>query len=130
MYRSLILVWMDNTTAEYTFISAFFNLAPSITVDEFKLALTPRELLSPEGVLLELDSSTSDYGRQRSGSATFSDFAMIPNSKEEQATYDSLWRQIFDPVLDYCRVNLLFVSISLPSHFDGLTDIRTIGLRT
>jgi len=121
---------MDNTTAEYTFLSAFFKLAPSIIVDESKLSPTPRELLSPEGVLLELNSSTSDCGRQRSGSMTFSDLAMIPNSKEEQATYDSLWRQIFDPVLDYCRVNLLFASISLPSHFYGSTDIRTIGLRT
>lgn len=121
---------MDNTTAEYTFLSAFFKLAPSIIIDESKSSLTPRELLSPERVLLELDSSTSDCGRQRSGSMTFSDLAMIPNSKEEQAIYDSLWRQIFDPVLDYCRVNLLFASISLPSHFDGSTDIRTISLRT
>ena len=133
IYRSLLLVFMDNATAEYTFLSAFFNVAPSIIVTELKPSLTPRELLSPEGVPSELHSSTSDYNRQRSGSTGFSDLTIIPNSKEEQATYDSLWRQIFDPVLGYCRVNLLyllFASTSLLSHFDDSTDIYTIGPRT
>lgn len=124
IYRSLLLVFMDNATAEYTFLSAFFNVVPSIIVTELKPSLTPRELLSPEGVPSELHSSTSDYNRQRSGSTAFSDLTTIPNSKEEQATYDSLWRQIFDPVLGYCRTFIRSALEPKPPVISLLTMIR------
>ncbi|KAJ3564831.1 hypothetical protein NP233_g8034 [Leucocoprinus birnbaumii] len=128
MYRSLFVVFMDNTTAEYAFLSAFFNVAPSIITADSKPPLSPRGSLSPEGgVFLELRSSASDYGGQRvvsGGSATFSDLASLPISKEEQANYDSLWKQIFDPVLEYCKTFVRSVLEPKPPVIPLLTMIR------
>jgi hypothetical protein len=113
---------MDNTTAEYTFLSAFFNVAPSIITTGPKQApLSPTASFSPDrDAFLELrSSSASDYGGHRiisGSSATFSDLAIGPASKEEQATYDALWKQIFDPVLEYCKVKRLLLLIGLHSH--------------
>lgn len=108
MFRSLFLVFMDNSTAEYTFLSTFFNVAPSIITTDTKHSSTP--LLSPDrGVFSDARSSgASDYGGQRvtsSASTILGDLAGATRLKEEQMNYDSLWKQIFDPVLEYCKVN-------------------------
>lgn len=129
IYRSLFLVFMDNTTAEYAFLSAFFNVTPSIiTGDSKPPPLSPRGSLSPEGgASLELRSSASDSGGQRVGSgasSTFSDLVTIPSSKEEQASYDSLWKQIFDPVLEYCKIFVRSVLEPKPPVIPLLTMIR------
>ncbi|KXN83742.1 hypothetical protein AN958_00885 [Leucoagaricus sp. SymC.cos] len=130
MFRSLLLVFMDNTTAEYTFLSAFFNVAPLIiNVNTNKPIQAPRASLSPEqSAFLELRSSnTLDHGVHRvasAGSTTFSDLAATPSSKEEQATYDSLWKQIFDPVLEYCKTFVRSVLDPKPLVIPLLTMIR------
>lgn len=135
MFRSLFVVFMDNTTAEYAFLSAFFNVPPSIiTVNAKEPPLSPTASLSPErGAFSDLrSSSTSDYGRHRAvsgGSITFSDLTAGPNSKEEQTSYDTLWKQIFDPVSEYCKVNRLLARINFLSHSVSV-DVRAINTGT
>ncbi len=104
MFRSLFVVLMDNSTAEYAFLSSFFNVSPSIITLDTKHSSTP--LLSPDrGVFSEVRSSgASDYGGQQVASST-SDLAGTAKAKDEQVNYDLLWKQIFDPVLEYCKVN-------------------------
>lgn len=107
VFRSLLLVFMDNSTAEYTFLSAFFNVSPSvITIDTKQPLFSPTGLRSP-GFSEMRSSGASEYGGRvvSGGSATFSDLGAVPNSKEEQANYDALWKQIFDPVLEYCKAS-------------------------
>jgi hypothetical protein len=97
---------MDNSTAEYTFLSTFFNVPPL-------LGDTKQSLLSPTGFRFPdasemRSSSASEFGGRvvSNGSATFSDLAALRGSKEEQANHDALWKQIFDPVLEYCKASL------------------------
>jgi hypothetical protein len=106
LLRSLLLVFMDNATAEYTFIKSFFSAEKSIpSQDSLNAIFSPNALLSPE----ERQSvSGSDYGgRSRSNSVT------IPSSpstttlagKDEQATLDAIWKQVLDPVMEYVQVS-------------------------
>jgi hypothetical protein len=99
---------MDNSTAEYTFLSTFFNVPP-LSRD------TKQPLLSPAGfrssdALEARTSSTSEFGGRvvSNSSATFSDLAAVRSTKEEQANHDAFWKQIFDPVLEYCKASIRY----------------------
>lgn len=101
---------MDNATAEYTFVKMFFS--PKVilpTEDSDNSLLSPTLLLSPDrgGFLEQRSISGSDYGGQRNRSASITgntDFSVDAARKEAQATLDTIWKQIMDPVLGYCEV--------------------------
>ncbi|KAF4574958.1 hypothetical protein EYR36_006312 [Pleurotus pulmonarius] len=96
MFRSLMLVLMDNATAEYTFITSFFANEPLPTLaDPETPLLSPTALLSPNGSISFDNRSiaASEHELRRT----------LGNSKAEQAGFDALWKQVFDPVLEYTQ---------------------------
>lgn len=112
LFRSLLLVLMDNGTAEYAFISRFFD--PSVAAGG-----PTSPLLSPSSSILG-DNVPSEFGgfnfsgRTRSGSGIID---MPPHittpfrtnaNKEQQTLLDGLWKQVLDPALEYCKVNFSF----------------------
>lgn len=140
LLRSLLLVFMDNATAEYTFISQFFaSNEPSSTVDTSLSLLTPvasvptpTMMATPDTAVFAENKSpvASEYegnGRTFSGAMPGSG-GVVPmvNSKEEQALVDSIWKQIMDPVMEYCQNFVKTVLEPLPPAIPLLTMIRLI----
>jgi hypothetical protein len=128
LFRSLLLVFMDNATAEYTFVKAFFSSDSTVPTDEPSTSVTsPSELLSPDqGAFTEQQSMVgSDYGAQpvRSAStASANGFSVDATQKDAQATVDALWKQIMDPVLGYSEVCL---PLRLLLHFNADLLVQT-----
>ncbi|KAG6833901.1 hypothetical protein H0H87_007912 [Tephrocybe sp. NHM501043] len=90
LLRSLLLVFMDNATAEYTFVKTFFSVAASIPTSESASAmLSPPSLQSPDRATFadRRSMSGSDYGGQRVVSASIMSAltAAETTRKEEQA---------------------------------------------
>ncbi|KAG9219022.1 hypothetical protein CCMSSC00406_0001432 [Pleurotus cornucopiae] len=106
MFRSLMLVLMDNATAEYTFITSFFANEPlPMPADSEAPLLSPTALLSPDGSISFDNRSiaASEHELRRSSSTSQGITAALANSKAEQAGFDALWKQVFDPVLEYTQ---------------------------
>ncbi|KAJ8698306.1 Vacuolar protein sorting-associated protein 52 [Pleurotus ostreatus] len=106
MFRSLMLVLMDNATAEYTFITSFFANEPLPTpADSETPLLSPTALLSPDGSISFDNRSiaASEHELRRSSSTSQGITAALANSKAEQAGFDALWKQVFDPVSEYTQ---------------------------
>ncbi|KAG6911232.1 hypothetical protein DXG01_003099 [Tephrocybe rancida] len=102
LLRSLLLVFMDNATAEYTFLKAFFSVEASIPTEESATSmLSPPSLQSPDRATFtdHRSMSGSDYGGQRVAPASILSAltAAETTRKEEQAGTDALWKQIMDP---------------------------------
>ena len=107
---------MDNATAEYAFVTSFFanEPRPALQSKDSTSMMSPPILSPTRGEFDEVRSSPgSDFGseavspRQRVLSITSVIGATgldAPTPKEEQATLNALWKQIMDPVLDYCQV--------------------------
>ncbi|KAI0663307.1 Vps52-domain-containing protein [Cubamyces menziesii] len=115
LVRSALLVLMDNATAEYSFISTFFAHEPRSNMhskDSSGSVMSPPLLSPTNGEFEETRSNPgSDFGgesvapRRRLTSITsvMSAGAQEPSAKEEQAALNALWKQVMDPVLDYCQ---------------------------
>lgn len=119
--RSLLLVFMDNATSEYTFITSFFISIESLSSDgsdNMTSLASPFPVLSPlrsafntssdlrstnAGSEVNFDSSRSGNGSPPPTTATFSSFGAAL-SREDQGSADTIWKQVLDPVLEYCQV--------------------------
>ena len=111
---------MDNATAEYTFISAFFTTQTSLPVAEPTSHVPPSAtILSPDGgTFTDLQSSsTSELDAHRPLTSTTPGLggfvSFVAKSKEETAFIDGLWKQIMDPVMEYCQVGNLNLHIEI-----------------
>lgn len=134
--RSLFLVLMDNATAEYAFIVAFFrseSFAPPPAME------TNSALFSPTATLLSPDVGFDDrksnagseivthvsrpFGGNEHGSR---DVTALPGlmDKAERVPLDAIWKQILDPVLEYCKTFVTTVLEPMPSAVPLLTMIR------
>ena len=117
LLRSLFLVLMDNATAEYSFITSFFSVEPLTLADgaEFSPAL-----LSP-------DYGVFDDKRSVSGSESRTEVAIpgvsvgqnnlgkfVNMNKSARSELGHLWKQVFDPVLEYTKVSLHSMSWCVP----------------
>ncbi|EPQ59401.1 hypothetical protein GLOTRDRAFT_55363 [Gloeophyllum trabeum ATCC 11539] len=125
LLRSVLLVLMDNATAEYTFVTTFFSHEqPGTRANPMQ---SPTSLLSPTDGAFEdrLSAIGSDAGtpRQRAGSVSF---PTTPPSlaKEEQAALDAAWKQTFDPSLEYCQTFVRSLLEPIPPVIPLLTMIR------
>ncbi|KAG1752646.1 vacuolar sorting protein [Suillus paluster] len=134
--RSLFLVLMDNATAEYAFVTAFFrseSFAPPP-------AREPNSaLFSPSATLLFPDCGFHDR-RSNAGSEmgthvsrSFSGNGHRPRDatarpsimdKAERVPLDAIWKQILDPVLEYCKTFVTTVLEPIPPAVPLLTMIR------
>lgn len=108
--RSLFLVLMDNATAEYSFVASFFFVEP---------LEPPPSVREPEGGQLSV-TSEEPHGHNND-SATDSEAATpVPNpralepqglgrlatmDKAERMELGDIWKQIFDPVLEYTKAS-------------------------
>ncbi|KAF7301810.1 Vacuolar sorting protein [Mycena indigotica] len=137
--RSLLLVFMDNATAEYAFVGAFFasetlrDAAQDLDVDLDNALLSP-SLLSPDPrVERRMSIAGSDRGarhRQRAASVISAGAsgtqlqALATAVKEDQASTDAIWKQIMDPVLEYTQTFFNSVLDPPPPVVPLLTIIR------
>ncbi|KAL1701623.1 Sac2 family-domain-containing protein [Schizophyllum commune] len=127
LFRSLLLVFMDNATAEYTFISSFFINEPLQTVaSSDSSSLFSPTLLSPTQEHASFGGS--ELGEKRR-TASVSSFNMTTPSfatamKEDQAAADSIWKQVMDPVLEYCQTFVKGALEPMPPVVPLLTMIR------
>ncbi|KAG1872744.1 Sac2 family-domain-containing protein [Suillus tomentosus] len=115
--RSLFLVLMDNATAEYAFIAAFFrseSFAPPPAME------TDSAIFSPTATLLSPDIGFDDR-RSNAGSEIARPGFM---DKTERAPLDAIWKQILDPVLEYCKTFVTTVLEPMPPAVPLLTMIR------
>jgi hypothetical protein len=108
--RSLLLVFMDNATAEYTFVTTFFSVDALMSPEEPENALLSPGLLSPDGRERRMSVAGSEHGGRRNRAASVVSASGMQSLatavKEEQASSDAIWKQIMDPVLDYTQVRL------------------------
>ncbi|KAG8725315.1 hypothetical protein FRC12_024199 [Ceratobasidium sp. 428] len=127
LFRSLLLVLLDNASAEHAFISSFFHQDPS----------PPRPRVGSRvvsGIIFEDADEQSETGddsvpisRTASASITDGDGAKRGSSnsvKEEQAFVDGLWKQIMDPALEYCQTFIKSALDPPPPLVPLLTIIR------
>ncbi|THV08393.1 vacuolar sorting protein [Dendrothele bispora CBS 962.96] len=125
LLRSILIVFMDNTTAEYTFIKTFFpSESHGRSIDSDTATLSPTSLLSP--TLEQPSISGSDYGgtRSRAGSVSLPSMPQVSASKDEQANNDAIWKQIFDPVTEYVQTFVKTIIDPSPPVISLLTMIR------
>lgn len=118
LLRSMLLVLMDNASAEYTFVTAFFapESRPSMHSKQSSGSIrSPTSLLSPtNGDFDDIRSNTgSEFNfspKQRVSS--LGNVVTLSNSeasaKEEQSVLNAIWKQIMDPVLEYCQVHFFY----------------------
>ncbi|KAJ6539496.1 Sac2 family-domain-containing protein [Mycena capillaripes] len=127
LVRSLLLVFMDNATAEYTFVTTFFTVDP-MSPQEVENALFSPGLLSPDGRERRMSVAGSDAGgrRNRAGSVVSASGmqSLAAAVKEEQASSDAIWKQIMDPVLEYTQTFMGSVLDPVPPAVPLLTMIR------
>ncbi|KAJ4497821.1 vacuolar sorting protein [Lentinula lateritia] len=125
LFRSLLLVFMDNATAEYTFVKTFFTVESTLpTLDSQKSLLSPSTLLSP---MERQSNSGSDYGgrnRVESISITGAPNSATHAAREEQSNVDTIWKQVFNPVLEYVQTFVKTVFEPPPPILPLLTMIR------
>ncbi|KAK7060497.1 Vacuolar protein sorting-associated protein 52 [Paramarasmius palmivorus] len=122
LLRSVLLVFMDNVTAEYSFLRGFFSVETSIsqTISIPETPLFSPTVLSPTGQP-ELESLGT---RSRAGSIATLPSTLPDSTKEEQAKIDALWKQVFDPVMTYVQTFTLSVLEPPPPVISLLTMIR------
>jgi hypothetical protein len=126
--RSVLLVFMDNVTAEYSFLRGFFSVEASTpqTISIPETPLFSPTVLSPTGQP-ELESLGT---RSRSGSIATLPSTLPDSAKEEHAKIDALWKQVFDPVMTYVQV-FRHTSLRLSGiHSFHFTDFHTFRART
>ncbi|KAH7931245.1 Vps52-domain-containing protein [Leucogyrophana mollusca] len=134
--RSLLLVLMDNATAEYTFVTTFFPSEPMKLPPSKE---TAGSIFSPPTALLSPDQAGFDDRRSNVGSEVgihasrlFGEISVprsatiLPSAvqKSERAALDAIWKQILDPVLEYCKTFLATVLEPLVPAVPLLTMIR------
>ncbi|KIK67980.1 hypothetical protein GYMLUDRAFT_155416 [Collybiopsis luxurians FD-317 M1] len=127
LFRSLMLVFMDNATAEYTFVKTFFTVEATLpSLDSQKSLLSPTSLLSPVD---RQSHAGSDYGGRSRAVSTSIEGALDSAAtavREEQANVDAIWKQVFDPVLEYVQTFVKTVITPPPPVVSLLTMIRLL----
>ncbi|CAL1700934.1 unnamed protein product [Somion occarium] len=140
LFRSLMLVLMDNATAEYTFITSFFATEqlplPHRKETSGNSLLSPPSLLSPTSADFDdiRSNPASDYApssprRRLSSFNSAVNMALAsPETtlKEEQSTLNGIWKQVMDPVLEYCKTFINSALDPAPPVIPLLTMIRLI----
>lgn len=104
LLRSVLLVFMDNSTSEYIFIKSFFSMAKPLTSQDSMNAIFSPSLLSPDE---QRSVSGSEHeGRSRSNSLQLppSPSTVSVTLREEHPNFDAIWKQVLEPVMEYIQV--------------------------
>ncbi|KAG8765683.1 hypothetical protein FRC12_007359 [Ceratobasidium sp. 428] len=106
LFRSLLLVLLDNASAEHAFISSFFHQDPSPPRPKVGSRIVSGIIFEDADEQSEMGDDSVPISRTASASITDGDGVKRGPSnsvKEEQAFVDGLWKQIMDPALEYCQ---------------------------
>ncbi|TDL29409.1 Vps52-domain-containing protein [Rickenella mellea] len=129
LFRSLLLVLMDNATSENLFISTFFSEPPL----ETSIHLPESYLLSPTSAIDQSignrrENDATDLFPTSSTRANVLDVddetGKRPLSKEEKSTLNAMWKQVMEPALGYCEKFASSVLDQPPPVTSLLTMIR------
>ena len=133
LVRSLLLVLLDNGTAEWSFITAFFSQPSPLALalpsplskqnsETSSMLLSPDQMSSPTRPDFDdtksngsevgwtprarLTSITGVLGQTLPLSASIASglSGELKEAKEELTALSTVWKQVFDPVLEYCQV--------------------------
>jgi hypothetical protein len=107
LFRSFMLVLMDNASAEYVFIAQFFNPVPLPTSISETPLFSPAPFSASSRKNSTVDPVTASVFNQlgQSGS-TETVVGTCTLTKEERVAADGIWRQVMDPVLEYSKTFL------------------------
>jgi Vps52 / Sac2 family len=107
LFRAMLIVIMDNATAEYSFIRQFFNRdePPSTGSPAINQSSTGELDLeeSIPGSPVEIRQWQSDTTSVRTAQQT------AAKRKADDAYFDGIWKQVMEPVLQYADVGF-FIS--------------------
>lgn len=99
---------MDNATSEYFFITRFFDREAG------SQAIMPLSVLSPLSPRQEENNTESEkvespFATARAPSMSMSTLqeAEVQKRKEDQAYFDTIFKQVMEPVLEYAEVTIL-----------------------
>ena len=111
LFRAMIIVIMDNATAEYSFLRQFFNRdEPS---DGESLDTKP----SSEDLDMETIPGSPVQPKRRP--SDISSMKEVQNSaakkKSDDAYFDGIWKQVMEPILQYADVGSLYALASCDS---------------
>ena len=113
LFRSIFLVLMDNATAEYSFVTNFFASEPSTLLPSSEQSNDTLFPATPavtggfdEGHLAIGSEIGEQTPRPRADSTNPTSATPKQNAfaKMERAPLDAIWKQIMDPILEYCQV--------------------------
>lgn len=115
----MLLVLLDNATAEYAFIATFFSELPAR--NEVPTPEPPPSAFSPTQSKTIVDERRPSFGASALGSPPIPRRSSLAQSisneitsggvdswgsaKEQQAALSNLWKQIMEPTLNYCEVS-------------------------
>ena len=155
LLRSALLVLMDNTTAEYMFVTTFFSpdanpipvrkeaiMSPSIVHERLSSMALDDDAGTPEGALsattstslatpLTVDTNSNPapiYSMTRG--LTSQQNLPVQLSKEDQAALNAVWKQITDPAVEYTQVGTLLRGPCLNLTTDSLMVITLTPSRS
>jgi vacuolar protein sorting-associated protein 52 len=102
LFRAMLIVIMDNSSAEYSFIRQFFNRdeppsTGSPAADQSTGDLDVEE--SVPGSPVEIKRRQSDTAGIRAVQQT------AAKRKADDAYFDGIWKQVMEPVLQYADVS-------------------------
>ncbi|KII95248.1 hypothetical protein PLICRDRAFT_169917 [Plicaturopsis crispa FD-325 SS-3] len=128
LLRSLLLVLMDNATAEYTFVTTFFPYEPSATPSSKDPGLLSPDKSNLAGRRFSAGSEMSEYTPRPRADSMRSTSGNLPepalSAKQAQAILDATWKQIMDPVLEYVQTFVQGVLDPIPPVIPLLVMIR------
>ncbi|PFH51402.1 hypothetical protein AMATHDRAFT_74956 [Amanita thiersii Skay4041] len=128
LLRSLLLVFMDNATAEHKFVNVFFNVDDNLVFGDLRSVVpTVSTPLSPDRV-----SFTDDKTNEESEIGDYPDkisnlkMQSPASARKNQAALDIIWKQIMEPVLEYCQNFVKSLLEPRPPVIPLLTMIRLV----
>lgn len=109
LFRSMLLVLLDNGSAEYSFIVKFFRepqelAAPAIPLKSPTFSPTDRSA-SASSTQLRFDHDQPP-GSESDALGESMENAAPTLDKEQRTALDGIWKQIMNPAVQYCQARL------------------------
>jgi len=101
---------MDNATAEHNFISNFFT-ADILTSSDSQAHNSPHPNASfpfPDNGGSQSKFGSDSDEDQVDTASEINTSLQRGGTKAEQTNSDTIWKQVLDPVLEYCQVRVFF----------------------
>jgi hypothetical protein len=105
LFRAMLIVVMDNATAEYSFIRQFFNRDEPTTTDS---SATNDPATGDLGLEESVPGSPVELKRRESGLGSVRTMQnSAAKKKADDVYFDGIWKQVMEPVLQYADVSII-----------------------